>query len=149
MPDSITPTIRLARPEDAEALANLAGQLGYPSTAAQICKRFEMLAERAEENAIFVAESDGNVVGWVHAHIYTLLVDDPEVEIGGLVVDERFCGQGIGEKLMGAAEAWTLEKGCSSVYLRSNLIRTRAHEFYKRLGYNIIKSQYAFRKILK
>jgi hypothetical protein len=50
---------------------------------------------------------------------------------------------------MQAAETWTLEKGCSSVYLRSNVIRTGAHEFYKRLGYTIIKSQYAFRKVLK
>jgi N-acetylglutamate synthase-like GNAT family acetyltransferase len=149
MPETITPTIRLARPEDAEALANLAVQLGYPSTVMQIRKRFGMLTKRAEENAIFVAEFDGNVAGWVHVHIYTLLVDDPEVEIGGLVVDERVRGQSIGEKLMGAAEAWALEKGCSSVYLRSNLTRTRAHEFYKRLGYNIIKSQYAFRKTLK
>jgi GNAT superfamily N-acetyltransferase len=149
MPKSVSPTIRLARPEDAEALTNLAGQLGYPSTVAQIRKRFEMLLERSEENAVFVAESDGNILGWVHTHIYTLLVDDPETEIGGLVVDEKYRGQSIGEKLMRAAEAWTLEKGCSSVYLRSNVIRTQAHEFYKRLGYDIVKSQYAFRKVLK
>jgi len=49
---------------------------------------------------------------------------------------------------MQAAEAWTLEKGCTSVYLRSNVIRTRAHKFYKRIGYTIVKSQYAFRKNL-
>jgi GNAT superfamily N-acetyltransferase len=95
------------------------------------------------------AEADGKILGWVHAHLYNLLVDDPEIEIGGLVVDETVRGQRIGEQLMRAAEAWTLEKGCSSVYLRSNVIRTRAHEFYKRLGYSILKSQYAFRKVLK
>jgi GNAT superfamily N-acetyltransferase len=149
MPESISPAIRLARPEDAEALANLAGQLGYPSTVAQIRKRFEMLVERSEENAVFVAESDGNILGWVHAHVYTLLVDDPETEIGGLVVDEKYRGQSIGEKLMQTAEAWAREQGCNSVYLRSNTIRARAHEFYKRLGYNILKTQYAFRKMLK
>ena len=149
MIETSTLTIRLARPEDAEALAKLADQLGYSSTVEQVRRRFEALAKNSDENAVFVAEADGKILGWVHAHIYNLLVDDPETEIGGLVVDEAVRGQHIGEKLMQAAEAWTLEKDCSSVYLRSNLIRTRAHEFYKRLGYSIIKSQHAFRKVLK
>ena len=149
MSQNLAIIVRLARLEDAETLAKLADQLGYPSTVEQVRKRFEVLSEKSDENAIFVAEADGKILGWVHAHIYNLLVDDPETEIGGLVVDETARGQHIGEKLMQAAEAWTLEKGCSSVYLRSNVIRTRAHEFYKRLGYTIIKSQYAFRKVLK
>jgi N-acetylglutamate synthase-like GNAT family acetyltransferase len=149
MAEITSPTIRLARLEDTEGLAKLAGQLGYPSTVEQLRRRFEILAGKSEENAIFVAEANGQIHGWVHAHIYNLLVDDPETEIGGLVVDEAVRGQHIGEKLMQAAEAWTLEKGCSSIYLRSNVIRTRAHEFYKRIGYTIVKSQYAFRKMLK
>ena len=149
MSQNLAITIRLARLEDAEALAYLAVQLGYPSTDEQVRRRFEILAEKSDENAIFVAEANGKILGWVHAHLYNLLVDDPEIEIGGLVVDEAVRGQRIGEQLMQAAEAWTLEKGCSSVYLRSNVIRTRAHEFYKRIGYTIIKSQYAFRKVLK
>ena len=148
MTEAMLPIIRLARLEDADALANLAGQLGYPSTVEQIRRRFEVLVEKSDENAVFVAEANGKILGWVHAHIYNLLVDDPETEIGGLVVDEVARGGRIGEKLMQAAEAWTLEKGCSSVYLRSNVIRTRAHEFYKRLGYSVVKSQYAFRKNL-
>jgi N-acetylglutamate synthase-like GNAT family acetyltransferase len=149
MSQNLAITIRLAKLEDAEALAKLAEQLGYPSTGEQVRRRFEILAEKSDENAVFVAEADGKTLGWVHVHLYSLLVDDPETEIGGLVVDESVRGQRIGEKLMQAAEAWTLEKGCSSVYLRSNVVRTRAHEFYKRIGYTLIKSQYAFRKVLK
>ena len=149
MSQNLPITVRLARLEDAEALTKLADQLGYPSTVEQVRRRFKTLAEKSDENAVFVAEADGKILGWVHAHLYNLLVDDPEIEIGGLVVDETVRGQRIGERLMQAAEAWTLAKGCSSVYLRSNVIRTRAHEFYKRLGYSILKSQYAFRKVLK
>ncbi len=146
MPDQIT--IRLAKEEDVEALTDLAGQLGYPSTGQQVFSRLTVLLARPDENAIFVADKNGRLFGWVHAHIYRLLVDDPEVEIGGLIVDESVRGQGIGEQLMWAAETWAKKMGCSSVYLRSNTIRTPAHEFYKRLGYEIIKSQYAFRKNL-
>ena len=149
MSQNLTITVRPARLEDTDALTKLADQLGYPSTVEQVRRRFEVLAENSDENAVFVAEVDGKILGWVHAHLYNLLVDDPETEIGGLVVDETVRGQGIGERLMRAAEAWTLEKGCSSVYLRSNAIRAHAHEFYKRIGYTIIKSHYAFRKILK
>jgi N-acetylglutamate synthase-like GNAT family acetyltransferase len=149
MAEITSPTIRLAKFEDSEGLANLAGQLGYPSTVEQVRRRFEILAGKSDENAIFVAEANGKILGWVHVHLYNLLVDDPETEIGGLVVDEAVRGQRIGEKLMQAAEAWTLQQGCSSVYLRSNTLRTRAHEFYKRIGYTVVKSQYALRKILK
>lgn len=141
-------TIRSARMKDAEALANLTSQLGYPATAEQIRGRFNMLQARPGEDVVLVAEVDGKVVGWVHAHTYKLLVDAPEVEIGGLVVDEEMRGQGIGEQLMQAAEDWAREHDCESIYLRSNTIRTKAHEFYKRIGYEIIKSQYAFRKML-
>jgi N-acetylglutamate synthase-like GNAT family acetyltransferase len=142
-------SIRPAKIEDASALAELATQLGYPSTLEQILERFDALYANQEENTVIVAELDGKVTGWIHAYIYRLLMSDPEVEIGGLVIDESIRGHGVGEKLMQAAEAWTLEKGCSSVYVRSNTIRTRAHKFYKRIGYQVIKSQYAFRKILR
>ena len=143
-----SPIIRPAKLSDLSALPDLATQLGYPSTPESIRPRLEDLLSRTDGNVILVAELDGRVVGWAHAHIYRLLVDDPEVEIGGLVVDESVRGQGVGEALMHAAEDWARERGCASVYLRSNTIRTRAHEFYKRIGYEIVKSQYALRKKL-
>jgi GNAT superfamily N-acetyltransferase len=140
--------IRPSTPADIPDLAQLAGQLGYPSTPEQVARRFEALAGEPDENALFVAEVDGRVAGWVHVHLYSLLVDDPEAEIGGLVVDASRRGQGLGAQLMAAAEAWAREKGCPSVYLRSNTMRTEAHAFYQQLGYRLVKSQYAFRKEL-
>ena len=146
MAETITPVIRFTTRSDLDALADLATQLGYLSTPEQVRPRLEDLLSHTDENAVIVAELDGHVVGWVHAHITRLLVNDPEVEIDGLVVDEGVRGQGVGDALMRAAEGWALDHGCSSVYLRSNTMRTQAHEFYKRLGYEIIKSQYALRK---
>jgi GNAT superfamily N-acetyltransferase len=140
--------IRLATPADVPDLTQLAGQLGYPSTTEQVAPRFDALTGKPDENALFVAEVGGRVAGWVHVHLYSLLVDDPEAEIGGLVVDASLRGQGLGAQLMAAAEAWAREKGCPSVYLRSNTLRSEAHTFYQGLGYRLIKSQYAFRKEL-
>ncbi len=141
-------TIRRARPDDAERLAQLSTQLGYPSLHDEVKQRLALI-ENAHDHAVFVAEnSRGKVVGWVHVSISYLVESDPEAEIGGLVVDEAARETGVGRLLMKRAEEWAREKNLHSVYLRSNIIRKEAHEFYKRLGYSIIKTQYAFRKKL-
>jgi GNAT superfamily N-acetyltransferase len=140
--------IRRARVEDAERLAGLATQLSYPSTPGQIAARLTPLIGQ-EEHAIFVTERDEEgVVGWAHVYVHRGIEMDPRAELAGLVVDERHRGAGVGQALMQAVEAWARECGCGSVGLRSNVIRERAHEFYRRLGYKQVKTQHAFRKEL-
>lgn len=143
-PTSIT--IRRARGEDAEPLAQLSTQLGYASAHDEVKERLGLI-EGDPGHCVFVAEtSRGKVVGWVHVSISYLVESDPEAEIGGLVVDEAARETGVGRLLMERAEQWAREKNLHAVYLRSNIIRKDAHQFYKRLGYSIIKTQYAFRK---
>ena len=61
--------IRHARVGDAPQLAELSGQLGYPTTTAEIKKRLRRL-KPASQNALFVAESpDAGVVGWAHVSV--------------------------------------------------------------------------------
>ncbi len=139
--------IRPAGRQDAERIAALAGQLGYPSTSARIAARLGRLG-REEEHAIFVADVSGRVVGWVHVFVKHLVESDPEAEIGGLVVDESHRGAGGGKLLMRRAEKWAQSKGLKFVYLRSNVVRKKAHQFYERLGYRAVKRQTAFRKEL-
>ena len=132
--------------EDAAAAARLATQLGYPSTAVDIERRFRALPG-ADEARVFVAEGeDGTPVGWIHVFGRRMLESDPDAEIGGLVVDERLRGRGIGKTLMASAESWARERGYRAVSLRTNVIRKEAHEFYKGLGYEVQKSQYKLRK---
>lgn len=50
--------VRVGTAADADALATLSGQLGYPSTLAQIAARFAALATRPDW-AAYVAELDG------------------------------------------------------------------------------------------
>jgi GNAT superfamily N-acetyltransferase len=134
--------------EDAEAAARLATQLGYPATTDEIRRRLQALSE-SDDATVFVAEDpQGGAVGWVHVFGRLLLESDPDAEIGGLVVDERLRGRGIGKALMASAEAWARERGYGVVSLRTNVIRTEAHEFYKALGYEVIKSQLKLRKRL-
>ena len=131
---------------DAEAVAALSTQLGYPSTAEQTLKRFRAIAD-APDARVWVAEAaDGAILGWIHLFGNRLLESDPDAEIGGLVVHEAARGRGVGRALVGAAEAWARECGYTVVSVRSNVIRKDAHEFYKGLGYEPTKSQFKFRK---
>jgi GNAT superfamily N-acetyltransferase len=134
------------RADDAVPVAALAGELGYPSTECDVRRRFAGIEGRADA-AAFVAESrEGQVLGWVHVFVARFVESDPYVEVGGLVVGERSRGRGVGRALMSAAEEWTVASGCTTIRLRSNVLRDDAHRFYEHLGYERFKTQHAFRK---
>jgi GNAT superfamily N-acetyltransferase len=139
--------IRDARLEDSTQLAELSGQLGYPSTAEQIRQRLKAIAD-FPESAIFVAASGNTVAGFVGVQVLHTLEADQRVEVTALVVLEEFRSQGVGKLLMARAEEWARSQRCTIIGLRSNVIRERAHSFYQRLGYEHLKTQKAFRKSL-
>ena len=140
--------IRRARASDALRLAELAGQLGYPTTAAEMTKRLRRL-KPPSQNALFVAESpSAGVVGWAHVSVTHLVEVGTRAELNGLIVAEDQRSLGAGARLLKAAEDWAREHGCPSMSVRSNVIRERAHKFYERQGYEHYKTQKAFRKPL-
>ena len=140
--------IRAMVAKDADRVAALATQLGYPSTPSDVHERFERIAAN-NLHAVFVAGSqDRHVDGWVHVFVCHLMETDPYAEIGGLIVDERCRGSGTGQRLLEQAESWARAKACASIRLRSNIIRGEAHKFYLKRGYTITKTQHAFAKTL-
>jgi GNAT superfamily N-acetyltransferase len=134
--------------EDVTAVARLATQLGYPSTAVQIERRFRALEESPDARVLVAEAPDGAVLGWIHVFGRRMLESDADAEIGGLVVDEAARGRGVGSALVTSAETWAKERGYDIVSVRSNVIRAEAHEFYKTRGYQVLKSQYKLRKTL-
>jgi len=143
-------SIRPARIEDAEALADLSGQLGYPSSADGVKRRLVPLLGQAG-HLILIAEANGletrpHCLGWIHGFVKHTLEADPAVELAGLVVDEAWRGRGVGRLLLDAVERWTRSLECNTVTVRCNAIRERAHVFYQNLGYSVVKTQRIFRK---
>jgi len=144
--------IRPAVAHDSGALAELSNQLGYPSSREQVQRRLvKILADPT--HAVFIAETTrlrGNsaLAGWVHAYVERTLESDPTVEIGGLVVEESRRGYGVGRLLMNRVERWAQGTGCLTVTVRSNVLRTGAHAFYRHIGYRLVKNQRVFRKSL-
>ena len=147
-PTSADPTIRLASDADAEDIARLSGQLGYPTTSDETIERLGAV-HRHSEHAVFVAEAAGRVAGWIHVFARPSLTTEFSAEIAGLVVDESCRSRGIGEALMQHVEQWARNNGCESVRLRSNITRARAHAFYERLGYELAKTSKTFCKLLE
>jgi PhnO protein len=136
-------TIRRCRLSDARAVAELATDLGYPTDAAQAATRLAYLLGRAED-AIFAAEDEGVVVGWLHAREMRELESEPCGEIAGLVVAAPRRGQGHGKALVQAALAWAAERGLATMRVRSNVIRQQTHRWYQAAGFRILKTQAVF-----
>jgi GNAT superfamily N-acetyltransferase len=146
--DNQSVNVRRARVSDAPQLAELSGQLGYPTTAAEIINRIRRL-KPASQNALFVADLPGaGVVGWAHVSVTHLVEVGTRAELNGLIVSESQRSLGAGARLLEAAEDWARKHSCPSMSVRSNVIRERAHKFYEREGYEHYKTQKAFRKAL-
>jgi GNAT superfamily N-acetyltransferase len=140
--------IRPMTATDLDDVTRLCDQLGYLSTPAQIAHRFGLLLD-SSGNALFVAEGeDERVVGWVHVVGRVYLDSDPFAQVGGIVVDDRYRGQGVGAALMAAAERWAAERGYDEMRLWTNVRRDGAHAFYERLGYTHSKTSRVYRKSL-
>jgi GNAT superfamily N-acetyltransferase len=139
--------VRRATLADAESVARLCGQLGYAASVDETQARLRMIGSRPDQ-VVMVAENGGAVVAWIDLHIEHSIAAGKTVQIAGLVVDENHRGSGVGRLLMRHAEEWARSNGCSSVRLRSNIIRSQAHQFYEKLGYKVTKTQKAFAKEL-
>lgn len=137
--------VRQMLPTDAGAIAALSYQLGYPASPEDAGRRIGALLEHPD-HCVFVAESDGQVVGWIHGFHTINLESDPFVVIAGLVVDEHHRRQGIGKALIDAVEAWSVSRNCGRVRVRCNAVRTETHRFYEALGFLAVKQQKIFDK---
>lgn len=86
-----------------------------------------------------VAEDSGVIVGFIDARIDEPF--DPMYKpvkycfIADIAVDSDRRGQGIGEQLMRAIEAWAREQGAEFVVLEYHMGNPRAADLYARLGY--------------
>ncbi len=140
--------IRSAREDDIEEIAVLSGELGYPASTEDVARRWPKIAT-APDQAVFVAEDAGAVIGWIHVFVAYRLESGPFTEIGGLVVGETHRGRGIGRLLCGEAGRWTRDCGCGALRVRTRVEREDTHRFYERVGFRRAKSQHVFIQMLE
>lgn len=139
--------VRHARVEDADGIAWLSAELGYPNTAADIAARLKKLLD-LPTHAVFVLCDDDGLRGFAAAEHRLLLESGERVDIVGLVVEEAWRRCGGGSALLTAAELWAMKRGVPHLQVRSNVQREQSHPFFDALGYARSKTQHAYVKQL-
>ena len=142
-------TLRRAMISDANAIYELCrSELGYDFSLEQVESNVRRLIGDST-NLLLVAEQNNELAGFVHANSHEPVYAPKMKNVLALVVREEFRNQGLGHTLIGAVESWALETGASGVRLNSGETMNDALHFYKSMGYEYIRTQYNFRRMLK
>jgi GNAT superfamily N-acetyltransferase len=127
--------IRDARREDSEAVAELLGELGYPTDARRFERRLERI-ERDPSSRLFVAVVNDRVAGLAGFHQLPLVEhDEPGCQLTALVVGKAYHRTGVGSELVRTVERETRSRGGRRVLVNTARHRDDAHAFYERLGF--------------
>jgi GNAT superfamily N-acetyltransferase len=135
-------------PQDAQAVAELTTQLGYPVEHDRVASRMNPLLEEPSSAVLVAVDAEDRPIGWLHVAIQLSLEGDARAHIMGLVIDGRHRSAGIGQELLAAGERWARERGVRRMTVYSRQTRERAHRFYEREGYAMVKRSYFFEKDL-
>ncbi len=134
MPTEKPITVRKAKASDAEVIAALLGELGYPQTPDMVRRRLEELTKFPSAR-VLVAVNGGEVIAVGTLNFIPLLHDQKIARVSALAVIGPYRGKGVGQIMMGAFENIARKAGCPRLEVTSNIRRTGAHGFYERMGY--------------
>jgi GNAT superfamily N-acetyltransferase len=129
---------------DAEAVATLARELGYPNEIEAIRGRIRAIGE--SDLLLVALDASDKAVGFIQGHCVCIIEVGFRVEILGLVVSSSTRRSGIGRRLIAEVENWASKIGAEVVSVRSNTKRIEAHLFYPAMGYKQIKTQAVYEK---
>lgn len=140
----MTLTFREARARDLPAIVAMLAddELGRGRETPDDIAHYALILGSIEgdvRNAIIVAEQDGTVAGCFQITYITGLSRRGATRalVEGVRTSAQMRGKGIGEAMMREAVAMARARGCALVQLTSDKSRTRAHEFYRRLGFKM------------
>ena len=137
---------RVYQKDDLAKLQILILELGYSVDLTTLNENISAIHKKGGE--IFITEIEGDVVGSVCVIIDARLAEGVYAEIVGLIVSDNIRRQGVGKELVKKAEIWA-SKHVNKIRVRANEVRNLAHTFYKNQGYEEIKTQKIFIKMLK
>lgn len=128
--------IRPAQSTDAAAVTELLHQLGYPQDGpATTATRIQTWGDDPS-GAAYVADADGELLGLIAVHTCPFFERTGSWgRIVALVVSDQARRQGVGGRLVAAAESFAVSRGCVRMEVTSSDRRHDAHEFYRRCDY--------------
>lgn len=126
--------IRDAKPDDAPRLVELIRELGHEIDEKKVRKNIAALKKTGETP--LVATLDKVVVAMCGVGRRVVIHRPAPIgRITALIVNKGAQGQGLGRKLVEAAESWMRREGCQIVEVTSNDNLAKAHAFYRHLGF--------------
>jgi GNAT superfamily N-acetyltransferase len=135
MTDRQLVSLRSATPDDAERIAAMFTDEGYPSGPSDIVERLARFD--SEHSRVIVAEHDGEVLGFVAVHALPRFEhSDRIIRIMALVVDAGERGRGIGRLLMEEAERLGRDLDAAFAEVTAGHHRPDAKRLYEELGYD-------------
>jgi GNAT superfamily N-acetyltransferase len=138
--------LRPAEPADADAIASLFTDEGYPAGPSDIVVRLERFA--SPHSQVIVAEHDGTMLGFIAVHALPRFEhDDRILRILALVVDAGARERGVGKTLMAEAERIGTELGAAFVEITAGHHRPEARQLYESLGYDATVAAYLRKKL--
>ena len=141
-----TVTLRPAETSDAEAIAALFTDEGYPSGPSDIVERLRRFA--SEHSRVIVVEHEGALLGFIALHALPRFEhDDRILRILALVVDAGARERGVGHRLMAEAERVAGELGAAFVEVTAGHHRPDARRLYESLGYDASIAAYLRKKL--
>ncbi len=145
----VPPAIEPATQRDIEPITELwvrlaRGQREYGSAVRAEQNRETMretLAAHCHADGLYVARTDGNIVGFASFSIEhgSLTLDRTRGVLSNLYVEPASRGQGIGGALLDAAESALAERGAETLVLEVMADNEDAREFYRSKGYDAFR----------
>ena len=86
------------------------------------------------EDRLLIAVEGEYLYGYAHLHVARDLIDTETAVVVSVIVREDRRREGIGSRLIAAAETWARQSGRSRLLLRTDVVRTGAHAFFVTLG---------------
>ncbi len=138
--------LRPAEPGDAERIAALFTDEGYPAGPSDVVARLERLAGSGAR--VVVADLDGTVLGFIAlATVPRFEHDDRFARILALVVDADARERGVGRQLMDEAERYGREVGAAFVEVTAGHHRPDARRLYESVGYDASVTSYLRKRL--
>jgi GNAT superfamily N-acetyltransferase len=144
--DQTSVTLRPASTGDAERIAALFTDEGYPAGPSAIVDRLERFA--SDYSRVVVADLDGEVLGFVAFHALPRFEhDDRIVRVLALVVDPGARDRGVGHLLMKEAEQAGRDLGAAFIEVTSGHHRPEARRLYEAMGYDASIAAYLRKRL--
>lgn len=146
MNDVAAITIRAASASDAERLATLLTDEGYPAGPSDLAARIDRYSRSGSH--VLVAEAADVVVGFIAFHVIPRFeTDERFVRVIALVVDPGERERGVARLLLAEVERIAIDEGVSFLEVTAGRHRPEARQLFESLGYEATVTSYLRRRL--